>query len=53
MRLKTCLVALVLGTMPVAAFAACFGAGHEKTAMSCAEGTVYDAETGNCVATTG
>lgn len=53
MKTKTLLAALVLATAPAMSFAACYG-GHEKeqVTMSCAEGTVYDAETQSCISTT-
>lgn len=52
MALKTVLTAALLVLAPVTqAFAFC--SGHTETAMTCAEGTVYDAETGTCKVVTG
>ncbi|QFU08996.1 hypothetical protein PARPLA_01869 [Rhodobacteraceae bacterium THAF1] len=48
--MKTLLTALILGIAPVAAFAQC---NYDRTAMSCADGTTYDAETKGCVPVTG
>ena len=56
MKSKTLLAALVLALSPGFAFAMCSGLGHTKTediTMSCAAGTVYDAESRACVPTTG
>ncbi len=47
MRTKTIFVALALTILPAAAFAACSGKSHQ--AMSCAEGTVWDATSQTCV----
>ena len=48
MSFKTLLVAATFAvTSATASFASC--AWHEQSAMSCAEGTVYDAETQACV----
>ena len=47
LRLLTALVLL----SPVSAYAAC--SGHDQTAMSCAEGSSLDPETGTCVPTVG
>ena len=44
--MKTALTVLVLALLPGLAAAQC---GHERQAMSCAEGSQYDAETGTCV----
>ena len=45
--MKTKLLAIVLVFAPSIVSAAC--AGHEKQAMSCTEGTVYDSASGTCV----
>lgn len=44
--LKTLLTAAILAVTPIVAAAMC---GHDQQAMTCAEGFVYDAETGTCV----
>lgn len=49
--MKTLATALVLSLAPAAAFAACDW--QKNAAMSCADGTVYDAERQACVPTTG
>ena len=46
--LKTLLVAATLAAAPLSAFAMCSDKSHQ--AMSCAEGSVWDAQTGTCVA---
>ncbi|MDA7424518.1 chitin-binding domain-containing protein [Thalassococcus lentus] len=47
MKFKMLLTTAALVLAPAfAANAAC--SGHEKQVMSCAEGSVYDAETGSC-----
>lgn len=48
--MKTLLASLALALAPVAAIAAC---GHDRAAMSCAEGSVYDADQQRCVPATG
>ena len=48
--MKTLLTAMILGLAPVAALAEC---GHDRAAMSCADGMTYDTETKGCVPTTG
>lgn len=48
MTIKTLLAAAALTLTPVLGFAQCSG-GHSEAAMSCAEGTVYDAASGTCV----
>lgn len=45
MTLKTAFAALMLSLAPMIASAAC--PGHQ--AMSCADGMVWDHETGNCI----
>lgn len=46
MTIKTLLTTLALTlASATAGFAAC---GHDTAAMSCADGTVYDAETNTC-----
>jgi hypothetical protein len=49
---KTLLTAalLVLGSV-ASGYAAC--SGHSEQAMTCADGTVYDTETGTCKVVTG
>ncbi|MEY1555135.1 hypothetical protein AB3Y40_05820 [Yoonia sp. R2331] len=52
MKIKTTFAALILTVMPGLAFAqGCHGGTmHENTtAMSCAEGSMIDPETGTCV----
>ena len=48
MKVKAFLSAAILALSPVAGFAACTGYGHETQAMTCAEGSVYDAATNTC-----
>lgn len=48
MKIKTTLAALALITVPALASAMCAGKTHQ--AMSCAEGTVWDADSQACVA---
>ena len=45
--IKTLLTAAVLAVTPILAAAMC---EHEQRAMTCAQGFVFDAETGTCVA---
>ncbi len=49
--MKTILTALVLAAIPALSSAACDW--HDTAAMSCAEGTVFDADAQRCVPTTG
>jgi hypothetical protein len=49
---KTILAALVLSLAPMAAYAECSYGKHAQT-TSCQDGTVWDAASGACVATTG
>ncbi len=51
MRIKTLLVAAALTTAPVLAQAEC--SWSKQTAMSCAQGMVYDHDSGSCVKVTG
>lgn len=52
--MKTLLSALALIALPSLALAmGCSGYEHTTAQMSCADGMVYDAETQNCVPTTG
>ena len=44
--MKTALTVLVLALLPGIAAAQC---GHERQAMSCAEGMQFDPETGTCI----
>ena len=54
MTTKTVLVALALTLAPTLSLAmGCNYGKHEQQAMSCADGTVYDADTKSCVSTTG
>lgn len=49
MKMKTLLAALAIIVAPTLAIAECsWGKAHE-TAMSCAEGSAWDAESGSCV----
>lgn len=50
--MKTLLTALALTALPSLAIAMGCSYGHTTASMSCAEGTVLDAETGTCVPTT-
>ncbi|MBS0123915.1 adenylosuccinate lyase [Thetidibacter halocola] len=50
MKMKVLVTTALLALTPALAFAAC---GHEQQAMSCADGTVYDAATGSCKVVTG
>ena len=49
---KTLLVALALAAAPTLSFAMCTYGEHQAS-LSCAEGTVWDAETRTCVQPTG
>ena len=50
--MKTTIIAAILALTPAIGFAmGCSGAKHD-TAMSCAEGTMYNAETGTCAPVT-
>lgn len=49
MKLGIALSTLALVALPSFGFAMC---ASQKHAMSCAEGSVYDAETATCVVTT-
>ncbi|WP_298836476.1 adenylosuccinate lyase [uncultured Roseobacter sp.] len=49
MTIRTLAAAVALVLAPAVAFAA--GCSYGKQAVSCAEGTVYDAASGTCVAT--
>jgi len=50
MKMKIALVTAALIVMPALGFAA--GCNYGKQAMSCGAGSVYDAESNSCVATT-
>lgn len=53
MTIKSLAAAVALSVLPAMGFAYECGFGKEETAsISCAEGTVYDANTGTCVTTT-
>ncbi len=52
MTIKTLLAAAALTLSPALAMAACYE-GHEKQAMSCADGTVYDTATNSCKVVSG
>ena len=45
--MKTTLIATLITLSTAVTALAC--SNHDKHAMSCAEGSVYDAEAGNCV----
>ncbi|WP_300029184.1 hypothetical protein [uncultured Roseobacter sp.] len=49
MTIRTLAAALALALTPALAFAE--GCNYDTQAMSCADGTVYDAASGTCVAT--
>lgn len=49
MSLKTFTTALILSIAPISAFAQCSHGAIEQQAMSCAEGSQWDAEEGTCV----
>jgi hypothetical protein len=50
MSLKTVLSAALLAILPGLSFAMCTGDSHaDQQAMTCAEGTQWDVETGTCV----
>ena len=50
MKTKTILCALALSLAPTLSFADCGGMmKSDQTAMSCAEGQVFDAATNSCV----
>lgn len=51
MTIKTLLTAAALAVAPAFAFAAC--GGHSQQAMSCADGLVYDTESGTCKVVSG
>ncbi|MCB1335826.1 MAG: adenylosuccinate lyase [Roseivivax sp.] len=52
MTLKLVLTASILALAPMAGFSQC--SGHSDTqAMTCAQGSVYDADTGQCKVVTG
>lgn len=52
-KTRALLAAFVLAATPVIATAACYGDGHDQATMSCAAGSVWDAESQRCVPTTG
>lgn len=52
MKTKMLLATLVLAAAPTMTLAQCFGHEKEQVTMSCAEGTVYDAESQSCISTT-
>ncbi|MEM6890606.1 MAG: adenylosuccinate lyase [Pseudomonadota bacterium] len=47
MTIKTLAAAAALALIPALGFAA--GCNYDRQAMSCAEGTTYDSQTGTCV----
>ncbi|MCC5961692.1 MAG: hypothetical protein JJU09_01075 [Rhodobacteraceae bacterium] len=49
MKLKVTLTALVLGFSPVMAAAMCGSMTPEQTASSCAEGQIWDSDSGTCI----
>lgn len=55
MPLKTLVVTALLTLSPALAFAECYGSAHsaaDQQAMSCAEGTAWDATSSTCVPVT-
>ncbi|AVL51627.1 adenylosuccinate lyase [Roseobacter denitrificans] len=54
MTIKTLAAAVALTIIPAMSFAyECNSSKQKQASMSCAEGSVYDAQTGACVPTTG
>lgn len=51
MRIAIVLIALTFTPSVAAAF--CAGKSHDSAAISCAEGTAFDRNTGTCVPVTG
>lgn len=51
MTLKTLLTAAAFALSPALAMAACYD--HTEQAMTCADGTTYDADTKTCVVMSG
>jgi hypothetical protein len=50
MQIRTILVAAILAVLPGLSFATCMGASHgDQAAITCAEGTQWDAETATCI----
>lgn len=49
MKLKTTLAALVLGFLPGLALAEGCSWHQEMTANACADGQVYDSDSGSCI----
>jgi arginine repressor len=49
MTIRTAIVAAVLALSPLAAAAQCSDSYIDTTAMSCVQGTVWDADTRTCV----
>ncbi len=49
--MKRLVLAIALLSTPVAAWAQC--SGHDRQAMSCAEGQTWDSEVSRCVPVTG
>lgn len=49
MKIKTLLATLVIVSAPALAAAECNWGQHQTTAMSCAEGSTWDAEQQACV----
>lgn len=47
MKIKTLIAAMALATLPAASYAMCAGKSHQ--AMSCAEGTMWDAASQTCI----
>jgi hypothetical protein len=53
MSIKTMLFAAVMAVLPGLSFAMCTGDSHaSQEAMTCADGTQWDAETATCVPVT-
>ncbi len=53
MTTKTLFAAAVLALTPALAMAECSWGKHEQQAMTCADGTVYDADSNTCKVVTG
>ncbi len=50
--IRTIIAAAALTLMPALASAACYG-GHERQAMTCGDGMVFDPGTNSCKVVTG
>ena len=49
MKIKAGLIAVALTVLPTLAMAECAWGHKQQATMTCAEGSVYDAEAGKCV----